>query len=566
MDIGKKLRLVYQEPVASGPLEAVAGGPLEAVAGGPLEAGVVYCRVSTPGQEDGTSLDSQRDRNLASAYSLGISVPPEHVITEVWSGSDPDRPGLATVRCLVDSGVVQHVFVSDTDRLARDPLHAVEFIRFCRDRGVRLHFADGSTVDSILDEALQYLKGFVGHQEREKIAERTMLAKIAVAKGNRLPNGSGRGLYGYDYDKLTHTRSINEEEAAVVRQMFDWALSGVSRHKIGHRLTELGIRTRSGAIWAPRTVGNTLTNEAYTGEQWWGRFKSEKIRGTNKRKFTPRPPEEWIRITGFSPQIIDIATFNAVQSALAAGKRRGRVRDYMYTGFFNCEECGSPVVGATQKGTWPYYRCRGTSGDYRRPRICNVLSYRADRLEPVVWKHICAAVQDPSGIIEDLREASGDGGADLDRRISHLKEQVNKRRAEVATMARQLMKGLIDQQMFETLVAPINRLLARTEEDIALLSEQRKLNEGLDHLEEHIRALFSQYADGLSSLDFEGKQKLMRLLNVRLVGGPSRVMVTGVLDPSIFTIGQTSALPRGCSPRSRWGGTRRDWKRTRSQW
>ena len=454
--------------------------------------------------------------------------------------ADPDRPGLAIVRQIIDSGVVQHVLVQDTDRLARDPWHIIEFIRYCKDRGVLLHFADGTTVASALDEALQYFKGLFGLQEREKIAERTMEGKIATAKDNRMPNGCGRGMYGYDYDAVTQTRSINEEEAAIVRLMFDWALGGVSCYAIARRLREKNIHTKTGCLWSCVGVHRVLTTMAYTGFQWWGTKRYVKLNGGGRR-VTPKPKEEWILIVGFSPQIIDVGVFEAVQAALGGSRRRGSLWDYFFTPFFTCGECGESVRGATQKVVYPYYRCAGSLANEQRPRICYVRSYRADRLEPVIWEHICDLVRDPTGVISDLRAASEDGGAGLDRRISRLKSEVDKGRRQAATLAMQVAKDLIDQEMFESLVAPMNNLMLQREREMAMLLEQKERSEGLDQLEEYIRACFSKYAENLDSLDSEGKQRLMRLLNVQIVGGPGRVTVTGVLDPSLFTIERTLA-------------------------
>ena len=115
-------------------------------------------------------------------------------------------------------------------------------------------------------------------------------------------------------------------------------------------------------------------------------------------------------------------------------------------------------------------------------------------------------------------------------------------RHELATLVMQRTKDLIDQAMLETLVAPINHILEQHESDVGLLQEQKKLSEDLDQLEKRLRSCLSRYAEGLSSLDSEGKQRLLRLLNVQLTGGSHRrVLVTGVLDLSLFTTGQTLA-------------------------
>ena len=174
---------------------------------------------------------------------------------------------------------------------------------------------------------------------------------------------------------------------------------------------------------------------------------------------------------------------------------------------------------------------------------------RADKVEPVVLEHILAVVKDPTGIIEDVRQVSVDGGAKLDKRISGLKGQVKKHRLKLATLTMQRTKENIDQEtkenidqeMYESLSAPVNNFLAQLAKDIAGLEEQKKLSEGWDRVEERIRMAFSRYSESLDTLDDEGMQRLMRLLNIRLVMGPGRVLVTGVLEPSLFTIAQTLA-------------------------
>jgi DNA invertase Pin-like site-specific DNA recombinase len=117
-------------------------GTLEEGNGAPAGSGVAYLRVSTSGQEEGTSLDVQREKVFALSSVLGVAIAPHHIISEVGSGADPDRRGLLTVWNLVERKEVQHVFAYDTDRLARDPWHVLQLVRHCKDHGVALHFAE----------------------------------------------------------------------------------------------------------------------------------------------------------------------------------------------------------------------------------------------------------------------------------------------------------------------------------------------------------------------------------------------------------------------------------------
>ena len=60
--------------------------------------GKVYPRVSSPGQEDGTSLDTQTAESIKLANSLGYQIEPEDVLPEVRSGADLDREQLTKLR------------------------------------------------------------------------------------------------------------------------------------------------------------------------------------------------------------------------------------------------------------------------------------------------------------------------------------------------------------------------------------------------------------------------------------------------------------------------------------
>ena len=241
------------------------------------EIGAAYIRVSTPGQEEGTSLGKQREGVLDDAARCGVSIPPEYLIEETWSGADFGRLGMQVLSSLVERRLVQHVFLYDTDRLARDPFNLLQFLRLCKENGVLVHFADGTVVETVLDEVLQFLKGFVGFQERELISQRTQDGKRRIAERGRIPHGVGRGLYGYDYDPVTKTRSINEAEAAVIREIFNRALGGASCNVISKDLQARGVTTKSRAKFDARKIHHLLRNETYTGAHWWGMKRLQQL-------------------------------------------------------------------------------------------------------------------------------------------------------------------------------------------------------------------------------------------------------------------------------------------------
>ncbi len=516
---------------------------------------VGYVRMSTPGQDDGYSRWFQREKICGVVDGLGARMPSKFLIEEVASGADRWRPGLKKVWDLIaesKTNGIRYFVTYDSDRLAREPLDSGLFLRHCKENGVKAYFADGSSVETFMDEVIQYLKGSFAREERVKIAKRTMDGKVSAAKANHMPNGVGVGRYGVHYDKDRKVWEIVEVEAVVVVMIFEWRLAGVSCSEISRRLNDMGIPSKTGLKWSPGVVRNILRNQAYTGSKWWGQKRHEMRYGEDEgplRVITEKPKEEWILLEDFAPEIISPEIFHAVQAVMDSNPRRGENWDYLLGPFFVCGECGSSVCGSTQywKGDiYPFYRCSGTVRGGEGGRICDMHGVRADMLEPRVFEYLKNAVRNPGEIVRGLERMAAEGGKEQKKRVSELQSKRERTRREVSVLTMQLTKGNIDQEMYESLVAPMNNFLGRLDSELAVLEEQIKGFSGWDRFEEQVSAALAKYRHSLETLDSEGLQKLMALLGVRITlmrgeSGEKRVLVTGLLSPSLVTTAQTLA-------------------------
>ncbi len=79
--------------------------------------------------------------------------------------------------------------------------------------------------------------------------------------------------YGYEREwamegnRRRPTLKIIEEEAQIVRQIFDWYVNeGIGAIKICQRLNAMGIPARKGGLWKKSSVINILKNEHYIGK------------------------------------------------------------------------------------------------------------------------------------------------------------------------------------------------------------------------------------------------------------------------------------------------------------
>jgi site-specific DNA recombinase len=154
----------------------------------------------------------------------------------------------------------------------------------------------------------------------------------------------GRAPYGYRYVGRreaadgTARFAVVEDEAAVVRRMFQWvAQERVSLAVVCQRLFEAGVPSPTGnARWRESMVAALLTNPAYAGQARFGRLVTAPwqppLRPPRGRAPIPKhprrralaPADQWITIP--VPALIDAALFEGTQEQLGENRRRRRQR------------------------------------------------------------------------------------------------------------------------------------------------------------------------------------------------------------------------------------------------
>lgn len=285
---------------------------------------LVYSRVSTDAQErDGTSLETQERAGLEHARGAGYHVP--ECIRGTASGYSLDRPGIERVRQLLRSGAVDVVIAYAVDRLSRNQNHIGVLFDEVEQAGARLELVTERFEDTAVGRFILAARAFIAEVEREKIAERTMRAKLERARSGRIPQAIGKGTYGYVYNPATGKREIDPFQAEVVRRIFQRYADCRSFTAVARELNKEGIPSFTGGRWYPLTVRRMLTNESYVGRLIFRRTKWVVSRngasGKRRRRPVLRSAEEWIEIKGASPQIVDAALWQRVRALLADPER-----------------------------------------------------------------------------------------------------------------------------------------------------------------------------------------------------------------------------------------------------
>ena len=338
----------------------------------------IYARLSVENSgkdDDGNSLQNQID--VCRDYLDGC---PWLRLTEVYSdngrtGTVFDRPAWNRLMDDVRSGKIQCIVVRDLSRFGRDYVETGNYLEKIfpalgtRFISVKENFdnftASGST--ETLSVSLQNLVNAIYSRDISK--------KVSTALRAQMETGTFRNRnlpYGYLWNEDKTAYVVDEEAAAVVRQIFEWKLREVSVYTIVERLKTGGIESperhkrRAGARngdniqgegWCPSTIRGILQNRAYIGEMICGKSETALYKGLKKR-LTEK--DNWIVVSDAHPPIVSVSDFEAVERQMqkdsahretamewSADIRAGMID--LFAGKIFCADCGKRMYYKRQR-------------------------------------------------------------------------------------------------------------------------------------------------------------------------------------------------------------------------
>lgn len=162
----------------------------------------------------------------------------------------------------------KHLIVTKSvSRFARNTVDSLTTIRQLKEHGTEVYFEKENiwTFDS-KGELLLTIMSSLAQEESRSISEN-------VRWGQRKKAADGKYSLPYaivlGYDKGPDGKpAINEEQAAIVQEIFSLFIKGYSYNRIADILTKRGIPTPTGkAKWNDGTIKRVLTNELYMGDK-----------------------------------------------------------------------------------------------------------------------------------------------------------------------------------------------------------------------------------------------------------------------------------------------------------
>jgi site-specific DNA recombinase len=534
----------------------------------------IYTRVSTEAQEARGTIGSQvaalRERVAAEGHQLvGEFRDDGH------SGARLDRPGLDRLRDAAEAGLFDMVWCLSPDRLARVYAYQVIVLDELARHGVTVRFADAPAIDDADPQArlLTQVQGVIAEYERAKIAERYRRGKLWRSRSGEVL--AWRAPYGYRRIARTATTpahlEIYEPEADVVRRIFaDYVDGGHSTREITRRLDTDGIPTPTGkqAVWGTSTIGRLLRNESYVGRAYWNKTEivadPHATRGTRQAQ---RPRDEWIPIA--VPAIITDAVFEAAGRVSRDNSqwspRNAEPGAWLLRNLVRCGVCGVGVNCHKMRGRdgtfHRYYYCRNhdplrAGGEHRRCRERNI---RSDALDTFVFDQVRDALHRPDVLLAGEHAVATRAPAPDDEllasQLARLDRKTEAADAERRRLADLYQAGLIELDELQRRARELDSRRTALAQQRQSLADQRADLAKDNRLRHRINAFAVTASDALAGLDFDQRQKLLRLIvqEVRVTGWDVEIRLRIPLDqhpshPAPTT--RTAARPRSRAPRS----------------
>jgi site-specific DNA recombinase len=512
----------------------------------------IYCRVSTEGQEqDGTSLQTQleacRKYCQARRYEVG------HEVSEAWSGLSLERPRLTELRELVRSDGIDTVVVYSLDRFSRDPVHGVILMQELEKHGVNLEAATETVDNSEVGKLVFYIKGYAAKLDAERRRDATGRGKQAMLKSGKLPQGTGIGIYGYQWIREYKKRIPIEREVKIVQRMFEMVAQGDSCFKIARTLNKENIPTKSNKKWEARTVSRLVRNPAYMGVTYFGQ--------TSGKDHKKQPQECWHVLPDVTPAIISKELFERAQDALARSKELhpGKAKhEYPLVGFGVCGYCGTPIVGSCLRGNYRYYHCRGTYPTASREKICNAHYIQAGWLEDVVWGEVKSVLSKPEVLLAEMRNQTDVEKAQVsDGTIDQEIKVMNRKMKQYAGQERRLMQAFKLGFTPDVILDEINQTKKEKEADQEKLAALIQTKENIIRMSDYeakLKELCARIAPDLDNCTNQDKKDAYTYLDLKVTATPEGVDIKGYIQPKLLTTGQTWALLYVCSSHLPPGG------------
>ena len=433
----------------------------------------IYLRVSTADQD----YERQRIELEALAKSRGDNV--KYVFEEKKSAvlSMDTREELTKMRQLTKDDV-DIIYLWDITRLSRRSIDFINLVYEFANKGICLYFKDKNIITLDEDGNINamasiylYMLGIFAQMDAENLKAKMKSGKEkSLLDGNSYTSNAPFGYY-LDNKKLY----IKEDEAELVRMMYDLYIDGKTLNEIALQINSKNIVTKTGVKWSTEVIRNMIINPVYKGKPEYRNYKkvNGKLQVDKVRTFD-------------APAIIDAGKWDLAQEQRIKNTTyadKSRTRKALLRGVLVCGLCGKPYHIAIAGNKASFYKCSDKRSSINTRVGCKNGGIVAGHIDYIIWELVKNIYKQNrfTEQFEAAKQANKDKmDSNLDQ-ISNYLDEITKINKNIAKVRKGYMNGIYDDitaakeiKEYNNQIEKINRLISDLEAENVLL--ERKIN------------------------------------------------------------------------------------------
>jgi len=497
---------------------------------------VAYARVSTDNEEQINSYESQKKY-----YEDKIMTNSEWDFAGIYadegiSGTqDFKRENFMLMIEDAMDNKFDLILTKSISRFARNTLDTLKYVRLLKENNIAIQFEEeGINTLEMSGELLLTVLSSVAQQESETISNHVKLGlKMKSERGELV---GFNNCYGYMYDSKTNKMTIVEEEASVVRFIFQQYTLGHGCDYIARRLDEMNIKPKRKEKWSPGTILGIVKNEKYVGDVIQGKtYTMDAISHKRQRNFGE---SEKYYMKNHHEAIVSRDIFEQVQEELKkrsgrrpTGRRLGNIcKKYPLSSKMKCGCCGHNYYRRSMYGkneTIPIWKCHNKVLEGKRS-CAESKSIKEDVIQRAfvdIYNILCSS----NDICTDelLKNISNAMKSDSTKeKIDNYKNKKEDLESKKSRLLDLLIRGVISEDDYhkkeETIIDKISKTDEKIEQYSLLLEDDNKVEQGIAKIKNalNLKSILS---------DFDG-EVFEALVNYVIIGG----VVDGQLEPCMI--------------------------------
>ena len=367
-----------------------------------------YARVSTDQEEQINSLENQVQYYTELIKSKpNWTFVPGYIDEGISGGTTKKRENFNRMIRDAGAGLFDFIITKEISRFSRSTLDSIQYTQELLENNVGVLFQNDNinTLDTDSEFRLVIMAG-VAQDEIRKLSERLKFGfRQAIKNGHVLGNDK---LYGYD--KMDCVLTVNEEEAEIIRIIFDlYANQKLGTRSISKKLTQMGYTSREGNTFNTLTIRHILENPKYKG--WYCGNKTQSLNYRTKKKVF-LDESEWVMYPDPTiPAIVPEELWNRANALYK--KRREEMMEhtsgesfqnrYPYSTKIICEEHGTTFhrqVLESKKGKKEVWQCKVYRTHGRA--ACSAPQIRSSELDLILSRIFKELMKEKQAIIDSL--------------------------------------------------------------------------------------------------------------------------------------------------------------------